>query len=214
MKKIIFSIIAFVLTFSATAQTKDTVTGNQNRKRNGLQKRQFKVEENRNNLNLSDAQKAQIKSINESFKQQMEDLRKQSNITIDQQKQKREALIADHKAELTAVLTPEQKQQAETFSKDFGAGRGRAQGARFEDLTKDLNLTQDQSTKMAAINSTFKIKLQEVKNNASLSQDEKRELMKNLMKQRKSDIEALLSQDQKEQLKNRQKKHTNRTAVK
>jgi hypothetical protein len=56
--------------------------------------------------------------------------------------------------------------------------------------------------------------LQNVKQNASLSQEEKKEQMKKLMKQHRSEMEALLTNDQKEQLKSRQKNRPNRAAVK
>lgn len=213
MKKIALGMMAVALTFSAMAQTNGKGSDEKDREQKEFKHDRFKGGENFDKLNLTDAQKAQIKTINESFRQQMKDLHKQGNITVDEQKQKREALVKEHREKIAAILTPEQKQQAETFRKDFKGGRDKREG-RFEDMTKDLNLTPEQSAKMASINSTFKTNLQNLRQNTSLSQDQKREQMKSLMKQHRSDMETLLTNDQKEQMKSRLKNRPNRTTVK
>jgi Spy/CpxP family protein refolding chaperone len=214
MKKIPLGIIAVTLAFSSIAQSSNTTTDNPALNKKETQQKHFNGGENLVNLDLTNAQKAEIKTINASFRKQMQDLNKQGNLTVDQQKQKREALVSEHKAKVAAILTPQQRQQAEILSKDFRGNRDGAGRDRFGDMAKDLNLTPDQSAKMASINSTFKTKLQEIRQNTSLSQDEKREQMKSLMKQHRSDMEALLTNDQKEQLKSRQKNRPNRATVK
>src|SRR5207237_8627773 len=107
------------------------------------------------------------KSINESLQQQVKDLQSQGNITVDEQRQKRQSLMKEHRQKIEAVLTPEQKQQAEAMAKDFNTGRyGR--GDRFENLTKDLNLTPEQSAKMSEMNAQFKTNLDKIRQNVSL----------------------------------------------
>ena len=214
MRKIALGIMAVALTFSAMAQTNGNSSDKKDRQQKEFKHKGFKGSENFDKLNLTDAQKAQIKTANESFRQQMKDLHKQGNITVDEQKQKRESLVKDHREKIAAILTPEQRQQAETLRNDFKGGRDGARGDRFEGLTKDLNLTPDQSAKIASINSTFKTNLQNIRQNTSLKQDQKREQMRSLMKQHRSDMEALLTDDQKEQMKSRLKNRPNRTTVK
>lgn len=214
MKKITLGIMAVALTFSAMSQTNGNSTDKNNSRQKEFKHNRFKGGENFDKLNLTDDQKVRIKTINESFKQQMKDLHKQGNITVDEQKQKREALVKEHREKIAAILTPGQRQQAETFKKDFKGGRNGARGDRFENLTKDLNLTPEQSAKMTSINSAFKTNLQSIRQNSSLNEDQKREQMKSLMKQHRSDVEALLTNDQKEQMKSRLKNRPNRTTVK
>ncbi|GEO11059.1 Spy/CpxP family protein refolding chaperone [Segetibacter aerophilus] len=214
MKKIILGLIAVALTFSAMAQKNGNSNKNENQRKE-FKNKHFKHGENLDKLNLTDAQKAQMKTINENFRQQMQDLKKQGNIAVDQQKQRREAIAKDHREKIAAILTPEQKEQFSKYAKDFKEGR--KEGGRenkFNDITKDLNLTPDQSAKISSINSSFKTSLENIKQNASVSEDEKKEQMKKLMKQHRSDMEALLTNDQKEQLKSRQKNRPNRSAVK
>jgi Spy/CpxP family protein refolding chaperone len=145
----------------------------------------------------------------------MKDLRKQGNITVDPQKQKREALAKEHKEKITAILTPAQREQFESHLKDFKNGRNEGlRDDRVEDIAKDLNLTAEQSAKISTLNSTFRTNLQSIRQNTALSNEEKKEQMKSLMKQHKTDMETLLTNDQKEQLKSRQKNRPNRTVVK
>lgn len=211
MKKLVFGAMAVALAFSVTAQTTE---GNdkKNEQRKEFRHRQFKDETNFDKLNLTDEQKTQIKTIDQNFKQQMKYLHKQGNLTVDEQKQKRQELANEHREKIVAVLTLEQRNRAETLRKDFRGDRDGARG-RFDELTKDLNLTQEQSAKLESINSTFKTNLHNVRQNNTLSDDQKKEQMRSLMKQHRSAVEALLTNDQKEQLKNRLKNRPNRTSV-
>ncbi len=207
--------MAFILTVSAIAQSTDNNTANKKWRKRDFGQKQFKNGANLDSLHLSDDQKRQIKPINESFRQQMKDLNKQGSITVDEQKQKREALIKEHKEKVSAILTPSQREQVANYTKDFKKGRqSRGGGDRFSKLTKDLNLTTEQSAKVASINTTFRTNLKNLRINTSLTENEKKEQMKSRMKQHKSDMEAVLTNDQKEQLKSLQKNRTNGTFVK
>ncbi|MDQ6813323.1 MAG: Spy/CpxP family protein refolding chaperone [Bacteroidota bacterium] len=231
MKKIVLGMMALALTFSAMSQTNN----NSNQGRKDGDERSFRGGGNLDKLNLTDAQKAQMKTINESFRQQMQDLRKQGNITVDEQKQKREALMKEHREKLAAILTPEQRKQAVSIREERKEDRmaerkddkaedkmqdrnedriDGARGDRFEGVSKDLNLTPEQSSKMASINSAFRTSLQSIRQNGTLTKEQKRDQMKSLMKQHQSDMESLLTDDQKQQLKSRQKNRLNRTVVK
>ena len=197
------------------AQSTDNNIANKKWTKKDFSHKQFKNGAGLDSLHLSDAQKMQVRTINESFRQQMQDLHKQGSITVDQQKQKREALAKERKEKIAAILTPAQKQQFEASSKDSKNWRNDGMRAnKIEDMKKDLNLSPDQSAKLNTLNSTFKTNLQNIRQNSALSSDEKKEQMKSLMKQHRSDMDALLTNDQKEQLKSRQKNRPNRTAVK
>lgn len=114
MKKIIaglFAIAAF--TFSAVAQ--DQTTDGQkkwNKEGRGHHKGHdgMKAMEQ---LNLTDAQKTQIKSINEDFKTRLHALHQNDNILVKDQKEQRKALMTERKNKISAILTPEQKTQLE-----------------------------------------------------------------------------------------------------
>jgi hypothetical protein len=67
---------------------------------------------------------------------------------------------------------------------------------------------------MAALNKSFRNDMKSIKENSALSQDEKKEQMKNLKQKHKSDMESLLSSGQKKQLKSQHKNRASRNAVK
>ncbi len=69
------------------------------------------------NLNLTDAQRQQIKSINEDFKNRLQALNKNDNIMVKDMKAQRKALMEDRKNKISAILTPEQKNQFEQLRK-------------------------------------------------------------------------------------------------
>ena len=206
MKKIALTIMAFVVAFSSIAQTNDTNPFKQKELHHG--KKHFKDNEKLDKLNLKDDQKARIKTLNESYRQQMQNLNKNKSISAAGQKEKRKALAKEHREKIASILTPEQTEQAKNMRHDSPEKhKGEMHTERFDQMTKDLNLTTEQSAKMKDLNSAFIAKLQSLRQNTAISDQEKKEQMKNLMKKHKADMEALLTNEQKEQLKNN---HENR----
>jgi hypothetical protein len=51
----------------------------------------------------------------------MQNLKNQGSLTVDQQREKRQALAREHRDKLHAILTPEQRKQAEAFKQDLKA---------------------------------------------------------------------------------------------
>jgi Spy/CpxP family protein refolding chaperone len=78
-------------------------------------------------LNLTDAQKQQMKTINQEFRTRMQSLQKNDNILVKDQKEQRKALIEERNNRIAAILTPEQKTQFEQFRKEHGQ-RGEGNG--------------------------------------------------------------------------------------
>ena len=122
MKKIItglFAIAAF--TFSAVAQDQNTDQKKWNKERQGMHKgRDGRGMEAMQKLNLTDAQKQQMKSINEEFRTKMQSLQQNDNILVKDQKVQRKALMEERQNRIAAILTPEQKIQFEQFRKEHG----------------------------------------------------------------------------------------------
>ncbi len=208
MKKIALAIMVIVISFSSIAQTNNSKSSKHKEFHQG--KNHFKRGENLEKLNLRDDQKSQIKTLNETFRQQMQDLNKNKSISTDEQKEKRKELVKEHKEKISSILTPEQRKQAQDESREYAAHKhGKMHGKRFGGMTKDLNLTPEQSTKMKDLNAALRNNIQSIRQNTSLSKEEKKEQMKSLMKKHKNDMEDLLTNEQKEQLKNHPKNRRN-----
>lgn len=98
-----------------------------------------------NDLNLNDEQTSQMRSINESFRKQMQDLRADTSLDKDACNAKRKELATAHKEKLNSILTPEQqskmKDRFDRGRKDFGKNgkfqgrKGRGDNRRFDAQT-------------------------------------------------------------------------------
>ena len=120
MKKIfagLFAVAAF--TFSAVAQDQTNTDQNKwNKERHGMHK--GRDGRGLEKLNLTEAQKQQMKSINEEFRTKMQSLQKNDNILVKDQREQRKALITERKNRIAAILTAEQKSQLEQLRKEHG----------------------------------------------------------------------------------------------
>ncbi len=120
MKKIItglFAIAAF--TFSAVAQDQNNAGDRMNKGRQGMHKgHNGKGMEGMEKLNLTEAQRQQIKSINEDFKSKMQALDKNDNMMVKDMKAEKKVLMQERKDKISTVLTPEQKTQFAAMRKD------------------------------------------------------------------------------------------------
>ena len=80
-----------------------------------------------------------------------------------------------------------------------GGPRGRMMdpGARADMLKKNLNLTDDQTSQVKSIFEDSRTKMEALRSNSSLSQDDRRSQMVSLRKAENDKIEALLTPEQK-----------------
>ena len=123
MKKIIaglFAIAAF--TFSATAQDQTNQDQKKmHKERHGMHKgHDGKRMDGIEKLNLTDAQRQQIKTINQDFTTRLHALNQNDNILVKDMKEQRKALMEERKNKIAAILTPEQKTQFEQLRKEHG----------------------------------------------------------------------------------------------
>ncbi len=89
------------------------------------------------NLNLTAAQRQQIKSINEDFKNRLQALNKNDNITVKDMKAQRKALMEDRKNRTSAILSPEQKTQFEQMRKEhMGDRKNKMKGEDWKEKRK------------------------------------------------------------------------------
>ena len=205
MKKIILAITTIIVCFSSFAQSNNSASSEHK-----IHNKNRVNQQNTNKPDLSDDQKAQLKTINENFRQQMQDLHKNTSLTADEIKEKRKTLVKEHKEKINSILTDEQRKEAESRHYEFEKGnKEEMRGERFEEMTKDLHLTPEQSEKMKNLNTALMNSIQSIRQNTALSQEEKKEQMKSLMKKHKDDMETLLTDEQKEQFKNNNKKRQN-----
>ncbi|MEP6617493.1 MAG: hypothetical protein ABJA57_12975 [Ginsengibacter sp.] len=204
MKKILLGLIAIAsITLSANAQVQREQTdkidhsmgdhGKGGRGHGGhMDGRMYK------DLNLSDAQKQQMKSINGDFKSKMDDLNKHDNLSVKDFRAQRESLENAKKAQFESILTADQKNKLATLKNERGdkgnmTGRG---GEQMEKMQSQLGLSNDQVARMKAERESFKTKAELIKNNSSLSNDQKKTQFLQLRKEREQNFKTFLNADQ------------------
>lgn len=206
MKKIITGLFAIaVFTLSATAQNQNDQDKQMDRDGHGFRKgNEGNGMRGMENLNLTDAQKTQIKSINEDFKTKMQALNKNDNITVKDARTQRQALMQERKNKISGILTADQKTKFDQSGNQKGMRDGN-DGGRFDkggdanrmnQMKTDLGLTDDQIAKMKAGNESFKQRSEAIRSNQSLSEDQKKLQLETLRKDREASFKSYLSADQ------------------
>jgi len=206
MKKLIVSLM--IAAFAAiTVQAQEIPDRKRGESKRVEKERMFNKKELAT-LNLTEEQKGKMKSINQDLRKQMEDLNKQDNITVKESREKREALRKDHQAKFQSILTQEQKVQME---KDKEARKAKAKEfgeKRAARMKEELKLTEEQSAKMAESRKQVGEKMKAIRENGSLTSEQKREQSKELMKKQKENMKSILTEEQLQKMKENRKHHT------
>lgn len=156
-----------------------------------------------NKLNLTDAQKAQIKSIREEAKAEAARI-KSSNIPESEKKAQLKSLREGTKSKIEAVLTPDQRAQFAQMRKHHRDGMKR--------MVKALNLTPDQQAKAKVIDQNLRQEVKGIKTNSSLTDAQKKDQIKAARQKAKSDFKALLTPDQLAKFQQMQQRHSHKKA--
>jgi Spy/CpxP family protein refolding chaperone len=211
MKKIIVSALIAVMV-AGGVQAQD-----QQPRREGPQKGQ-RARGAMKQLNLSEQQKADMKSINEDFRKQLGELRKNEDITVKEWKSRMESIRKDHQSKFNSILTDEQKTSIEKMKTDrkegmhkrgnrFQQGRksfhynrsgpGRMNG---EKMKAELGLTADQSAALQKNRADNMAKMKALREDKSLSPEQKKAEIKKFHEQQKESLKSILTPEQLQKL--------------
>lgn len=211
MKKIITSALVLALTIGAAqAQTGSSEKGKDHKKEHKMHRA--------DGLNLSEDQKAQLKTLHEQEKKEMEALKENKAATKEQRKE----LHEKYRQQMQAILTPAQKEQMEKMKEErkasgrkghFKKGQDVGRKGNFKrgaDFQKELGLTQDQKDRMARIRTDFKGRFEALRNDNSLSKEQKRTKMQELMKAQQAEMKTVLTKEQIEKMESFRKERSAR----
>ncbi|MBS1947176.1 MAG: hypothetical protein JST47_05370 [Bacteroidetes bacterium] len=152
-------------------------------------------------LDLTETQKQQTKSINENFRNKIKALNKNEDITVREWKQERAGLLKEHRVAIQNVLTPEQKAKMEQMRQTASAHIHEMSKKRLGKMKAELNLSNGQATKINALSANLKSQIKAIQENDALSIEEKREQAMALKRQHKQDFKNVLTEDQLSKLK-------------
>ena len=165
-------------------------------------------------LNLTDAQKSQLKELRQKEKLEMQAVKKnEDNMLVKDWKSRRKELREKYRTQFQSILTEEQKDK---LAKLRGRGRSRAFADRFhrrgnlalehkQEIAKQLNLTPEQRTNLKDMRQSFRTKAQELRNDKSLTREQKKNEFKDLIKQQKEQLKTVLTQEQLQKIESRMK---------
>lgn len=154
-------------------------------------------------LNLTDAQKEQMKTQRESFRKQMEDLKKNDNITVKEWRSRMETLHKEQKSGMEKILTTDQKAQLEKIKTEQKAKHEERMKKGADKMKEHLGLTAEQSAKLEKSTKETGDKIKAIRENKSLSDEKKREEIKEVMKKQKENLKSVLTDEQLQKMKER-----------
>ena len=160
-----------------------------------------------NQLNLTDAQKQQAKSINDDYRNQVKDLEKNDNITLKDYRSKKASLEQEKKSKFEALLTTDQKNKMAQAKKDRSEKMKMMSDKRMGKMKADLNLTDDQVAKIQEQRKNSMEQMKTIRENSTLSEEQKKEQLKGLHKNMRESMKNILTADQ---LKKREELRNNR----
>lgn len=191
MKKLIaFTLAVAVVGFSASAQERREAKTPRTE-----QKMKMHDKKTMQELNLTDAQKTELKAQREAAKTQLESIKADASLTDAQKAEKAKAIHQEQKTKMQALLTTEQKAKLEQ-SRQAAKERGKEMGEKKKQALKDLNLTSEQSAKLKSQREASKAKIDAIKSNSSLTEEQKKAQIKEVMKSSKADMKNVLTAEQ------------------
>jgi len=144
-------------------------------------------------LNLTDKQTEQFQAVKEKYKPELKAIRKNDGLSKEEKKKQVEVIKTKMDSEMKVFLSDDQYTKLAELRKERKEGR--------EKLKKELNLTDDQAEKMHEIRKKYKPEIHAVRDDASLSEKDKKAKMKELKKAKNAEIKKILSDDQFKKLK-------------
>lgn len=197
MKKLILSALVVSLAVAAQAQEIPERKMQRPPMMHGFQKGHHRMPGMRMpKLNLTEDQKTRFKAQHESFRKQMEELKKNENITVKEWKSRMEALQKDNKAKLEGILTADQKAQIEKMKAEHKAMQEVDAKARMEKMKIHLGLTDEQAEKLKKNREEMAEKMKALREDNKMDAEKKKEQMKELMKQNKEKLKSILTEEQ------------------
>jgi len=154
---------------------------------------------------MTEDQKTKMKSLHESFRKEMSELKKNDNITVKEWKSKREALVKKHHDATQNIYTPEQKAQIEKMKLERKSKAAAFEKNRMEKMKTELGLTNEQVEKFNKLHESTRAQMKTIFDNAQLDKTQKREQMQAIMKKNKEELNSIYTDEQKKKLEEKRK---------
>jgi Spy/CpxP family protein refolding chaperone len=193
MKKVLVPLIAiFALSFTANAQEKVGEKGHHHHHHGHHHKKGMMAKQ----LNFSEEQKSRAKAINEDFRKNMQELNKNESITVKEQRDRKVAIQKERKTKMDGLLTAEQKTKMAQLKTEQKAKNEERYAKHLDKMKTNLNLSDEQVSKLKAQRLNTQAKAEKIKKNESLSREQKKEQMMALRTETKDQNKKIFTPEQ------------------
>lgn len=202
MKKLLTGIIAIAgFIFSAHAQeTRKPMDKPHHHERGMMQ-----------DLNLTAAQKEQQKTQRLEIKKQLAALDKMENLSAQERKEKKKAILQTQKDQMNSILTEEQKSKMAKMRSDRKEGHENNHAAKWDKMKERLNLSDEQVSNLKTAQEAYHLQAKAIRENNQYTSTEKKEKLMKLQGEHKESFKKFLTPDQLTKMKEYQKEaHKNK----
>jgi len=206
MKKIIaFSVFMVAVCVGASAQIERKIDTT---KRAKIMQHQNAKKSMLKSVKLTDDQKEQLKADSEANKAAIENIKNDVSLSEEQKQSKIKTLQAAQKEKMKTLLTPEQKKQIAANKENVEKlEKAEQMKGNRKEMYKNLNLSEEQKVKMKEQQTETRAKLKSIQNNTSLTEDQKKEERRAVLKSANDQQKTILNADQQRQMKEMRKQH-------
>src|SRR5690242_7114303 len=158
-------------------------------------------------LDLTEDQRAKVQTLFQGERSQIQALRNNTALTEEQKKEQVRELRKNDHQQLLAILTPEQQAKLKQMRHER-TGRSRAfkAGHRFQ----ALNLSPEQKSQLQPIFQSTRQQMQALRADTGLTPEQKHEKMQQIRQSQMTQMKAILTPEQQQQLQNRRRRHMHR----
>ncbi|MCC6286691.1 MAG: hypothetical protein IT249_02290 [Chitinophagaceae bacterium] len=162
-------------------------------------------------LNLTTEQQSQMKKIHEDFKGKMDNLEKsEATITLKDYREKKKVFETQRHDQIQNVLTREQKDQLAKMHSERGRKFDGGPRRGMDRMKAELGLSDEQSAQIKTLQEDTKAKMKSIRENQSLSEDEKKQQIMVAFKNQREGINKILTPEQQKKMESMRPKHMNR----
>lgn len=147
-------------------------------------------------LNLTDAQKSQMKAQREAYKTRMDQLKQNQNMSVKDYNEQKAKIQKEQREKMMSVLTPDQRARMAQKKAEAEQQRAVIRKKKAEKMKSELSLSNEQAEKLKAHNEATHRQLKAIKENESLGREEKIQQMKAVKEKAKEQRKSILTAEQ------------------
>lgn len=192
MKKTLITLLILSLAYTGTMAQQKGMKGKHSRK---SQSKQMAAQ-----LNLTEQQRSQTRTYRMDAQKKLKELNKLENITVKEQRDRREAIRKDQRAKMNGLLTAEQNATKQRLMAERKARANVQYDQRLGKMKTKLNLTETQVVQMKKLREDRIVKTKSIRENGSLSREDRKAKMMALKSEMKEQRSKLFTAEQQKKI--------------